>query len=101
VVPWSTFYHAFHHNFTTKTPQRTTNIFEKPQQNHQSTTAKKRILCVKSASLASMKILDYGGGSGLFAQHLRDQEFSATTPPEGKIKIPSATPAASPAPSCL
>jgi len=31
------------------------------------------------ASRASMKILDYGGGSGLLAQRLRDQEFSATT----------------------
>lgn len=31
------------------------------------------------ASRASMRILDYGGGTGLFAQRLRDQEFSATT----------------------
>jgi SAM-dependent methyltransferase len=31
------------------------------------------------ASRTSMKILDYGGGTGLFAQRLRDQEFSATT----------------------
>ena len=32
-----------------------------------------------SASRSSIQILDYGGGSGLLAQKLRDQKFAATT----------------------
>jgi hypothetical protein len=31
-------YHAFHHNFTTKTPQQNTRFLENPQQKHPSTT---------------------------------------------------------------
>jgi hypothetical protein len=34
-------YHAFHHNLTTKTPRSARTFFQKPQQKHHFTTAKK------------------------------------------------------------